>query len=228
MALKDLRPKLIAHIKNHSDYIRLNADLFKIHEGALLPYVVADMRKSFSEEYFKTIESRILPINILRRFIDKVSKAYVTAPIRTPSKARFKKTLKAYEHLYNINVNGSMADRWANLFKGFAWEIYTHNRSPRLRTIPFDRFLVYSTDKVEPMRETVFIKFMGKQVTQKSGGDSRLVETFYAYTDDEIDAFDMDGDDFADPDIASLGGVNPYGVIPFVYGNRSLVCCRSS
>ena len=179
------------------------------------------MRKSFSEEYFKTIESRILPINILRRFIDKVSKAYITAPIRTPSKARFKKTVKAYERLYNLNVNGSMADRWSNLFKGYAWEIFTHNRTPRLRTIPFDRFLVYSTDKVDPLRETVFIKFMGKQITRKSGGESRMVETFYAYTDEEVDAFDMDGDDFADPDILTLNGVNPYGVIPFVYGNRS-------
>jgi hypothetical protein len=180
------------------------------------------MQKSFSSEYFETIRNRILPINILRRFVDKVSKVYVTAPIRTPSAARFKKTVKAYEASLNLNVNGSMADRWANLFKGYAWELFTHNRSPRLRTIPFDRFMVWSGDKVDPMHETVFIKFAGKQKVFKSGGEAREMEVFYAYTDTEVDAFDADGDEFFDEDIKNLGGVNPYGVIPFVYGNRSL------
>lgn len=221
MALKDQRTVLLAHISQYREYLNHNANLFKIHEGALLPFVHADMKKSFTEDYFKTIESRILPINILRRYIDKVSKAYVTAPIRTPSKARFKKTLKSYEDCFDINTNGSLADRWANLFKAFAWEIFVHEGKPRLRTIPFDRFMVWSADKVDPMNETAFIKFMGKSQVMKSG-KLKDVEVYYAYTASEIDAFDSDGEDFRDDQIDALGSLNPYGVIPFVYGNRSL------
>lgn len=221
MALSDKREAILSYIKQHSGYLQHNANLFKIHEGGLLPFIVADMRRAFSDQYFSTIETRIMPINILRRFIDKISKAYLTDPIRTPSKRRFEKTLRAYENCFDMNTNGSLADRWGNLYKGFAWEIFHHNRKPRLRTIPFDRFMVYSDDNIDPMTETVFIKIMGKMRVQK-GKDMREVEVYYAYTDTEFDAFDSDGDAFTNDDIAMLGGVNPYGVIPFIYGNRSL------
>lgn len=221
MALSDKREVLLAFIKSKNQYLQHNADLFKIHEGGLLPFVAADMRKAFSEQYFSTIESRILPINILRRYIDKVSKAYLTDPIRTPSKKRFEKTLRSYEYCFDMNTAGMLADRWGNLFKGYAWEIFHHKGKPRLRAIPYDRFLVYSDDPVDPMSETAFIKIMGKMNVQK-GKDMREVEVYFVCTDTEFDAFDSDGDTYVSDEIVALGGVNPYGVIPYVYGNRSL------
>jgi hypothetical protein len=221
MALAEKREALVQFIKQHSAYLQHNHNLFKVHEGQLAPLVIEDMRKSFSAQYFSTIEGRLIFINILRRYIDKVSKAYATDPIRTTTNERYQETLAAYEKCFDMNTNGTLADRWGNLFKGYAWEIFHHKGKPRLRTIPFDRFMVYSDDAVDPMSETVFIKIMGKVKKDQATG-AREVDFYYAYTETEFDAFDSDGDAYLGAEVATLGGVNPYGVIPFVYGNRSL------
>jgi len=220
MALKDMRQELLQYIQQNQEYTKLNNDLFKIHEGNLLPYVKDAMKRSFSQEYYNAIESRIVPINILKRYIDKVSKAYATDPIRTASEERHAELLQKYEYAFNVNTNGSLADRWASLFKGYAWEMFIHKGMPRLRTISFDKFLVKSLDPVDPLSVDIFIKFMGERRVTKLK-DAKTVSIFHVYTNEEFDSFDSDGDDFNTPMTIDLMGVNPYGTIPFVYGNRS-------
>jgi hypothetical protein len=66
---------------------------------------------------------------------------------------------------------------------------------------------------ISPDEETIFIKFMGYR---SSDEDSLLL---FVYTNDEFDAFYMNGQE-ASEFLLENQGLNPIGVIPFVYGKR--------
>ena len=57
----------------------------------------------------------------------------------------------------------NMATENFNTYKNTWIEPYVVNGSPRLRSIPSDRFLVWSNDPVNDMEPTHFIKFLGKR-----------------------------------------------------------------
>jgi hypothetical protein len=232
MALKNKRDAILQCIRASKPYLDHNNDLFKIHEGGLLPYITAIMQAVLNVKYFSTIKHLIMPINILRRYIDKVSKAYAKTPTRKASVESAQDQIEQYVKWFKMKKNGPLADRWGNLFKGYAWEIFIHKGHPRLRTLAFNQFLPISEDPVDPMNVTIMVKFLGERLVTKHklgprGGktketEARKVDVYYVYTDDEFDAFDSEGDAYITPEIEKLQGKNPFGTIPFVYGNRSL------
>ena len=213
MALRQLRKTLLEHIANNGDYLAHNKEILAIYEGDLLPRVLAILEKTVSAQYFEAIKHRALPINILQRYIGKVATIYNKPPTRI---SNFQDHVDFYAENWELNENGNCADEYAYLFKGFAWEPYYKERMGKkeikLRTLPYDRFMVYSTSGEDPLEETVFIKIMGK--------DGRGKRYYYAYTNDEFDAFDEEGESVRDA-LEIANGVNPIGLIPMVYGNRS-------
>lgn len=216
MALRDRRKDIIAFVKDKAAYLRKNHEVLDIYEGNLLPYIDAIMQASLSENYYNAIKDRILPINVLQRYMDKVSCTYSKEPKRQ-SKSKNKANqdfVDYYKEKFCMDQSGQIADVYSNLFKAFAWEPYVDkNGQPALRELPFDSFMVMSDSKTNPEEETVFIKLMGKK------GDSDDSMLLHVYTDDEFDAFYMDESE----DSASLldnQGVNVIGTIPFVYGKR--------
>lgn len=226
MALRDLVPELLRHINEHNDYIEHNKKLFEIYEGDLKKHVLIDMERSLSSNYFEKIKHRVLPINVLKRIIDKSAKVYSDKPERIFSSNE--ELAEDYEKIMEVDVNANDADEFSHLFKGYAFEPYFDEREgvPRLRVIPYDRFLVWSDDKIDPTNVTVFIKFMGKKSVLvpnrrfRSGYETQMRQVYFAYSNDEFWAFDDRGDDYM-PAMEENEGENPFGVIPFVYGNRS-------
>lgn len=210
--LKDRRQEIIDYVKKHRRFIEHNATVLDVYEGNLRQYIEACMRASLSSEYFEKIQSRILPINILQRYTDKVSSTYNKPPSRKSELSQ--EAVDFYSDLFELNVSGSIANTYATLFKGFAWEPYINMKGvPALRELSFDKFLVMSDSEVNPEEETIFIKFMGK----KSDKEESL--KLHIYTDTEFDSFYMDGAE-ASEDLVLNQGLNPIGVIPFVYGKR--------
>ena len=218
MALKDKIPQFLKHINDHKLYLAHNAVMLDIYEGNLRPYVEASLKASLSEEYFTRIQERLVLINVLRRITQKVSKAYITKPQRTASVARSQADLDVYITALDLDARMQRADEYTSLFKGYALEPFANKGRAYMRTLPFDRFLPFSDDPVDPTCMTAFIKFMPKRVVEKNG-DSRIVDIYHVFTDEEFLSFDSDGDTVAE-DMALNQGVNPYGTIPFVYGNR--------
>lgn len=210
--LKNKRRQIIEHIKSHSEFIKCNTEALNIYEGNLLPYIDHILRMSLSPNYYNSIKDRVLPINILQRFIDKVSTTYSEPPQRrSESNQDF---VDFYVKALSLNQSGHIADSYSNLFKGYAWEPYVDKSgAPALRELPFNSFMVMSDSLVNPEEETIFIKFMGNQ---SSDPDSMLL---HVYTDNEFDAFYMNGSE-ASEYLIDNEGVNPIGVIPFVYGKR--------
>jgi hypothetical protein len=214
--LKDKRKSIIEYVKNHRSFLKRNAEALDIYEGNLLPYVDAIMQKTLSPQYYQPAKERILPINILQRYIDKVSTSYEKEPLRRSASdnVRVNEFVEFYKNQFGMNVSGQICDQFSNLSKGFAWEPYVDlNGKPQLRELSFDKFLVMSDSLVSPEEETIFIKFMGYKTNDE---DSLLM---FVYTNEEFDAFYLNGKE-ASEFLVDNQGLNPIGVIPFVYGKR--------
>ena len=210
--LKDKRREIIQYVKDHRNFVMHNYEVLDIYEGNLLQYVNKCMQSSLSPQYYNAIKDRILPINVLKRFIDKVSTTYSKAPQRISDNAQ--EFIDFYANELDLNVSGGIADTYSNLFKGYAWEPYINKAGkPALRELSFDKFLVMSDSAVNPEEETIFIKFMGK----KSNDEDSLL--LHVYTNDEFDAFYLNGAE-ASEYLVENQGINVVGRIPFVYGKR--------
>lgn len=216
--LTDRIDVLFEYIKKNTNYLEHNAEAFDIYSGNLKPYVEKIMKESLSENYFNQIKSRIMPINILKRLIDKTSKVYCSPPIR---KSNLQEFIDYYSQELDIDNSMNAADEFSNMFKSYALEPYIHENKPCLRVLPSDRFLVYSDDPVDPLRVTVFIKIMGNRLVYNSKtGKNEVRNVYYFYTDEEFLALDSKKELYKSVMIDNQG-LNPYGVIPFFYGNRS-------
>lgn len=216
MALKDKVPALLQYIKSNSNYLEWNHEILDIFQGNLKPYVLKIMKSTLSENYYDRIKSRVIPINVLRRITDKVAKSYIDHPDRIVPD-QFEDDMDYYETQFCMDSTMLKSDEYASLFKGYALEPYLHQGVPKLRVLPFDRFLPYSDDPIDPSCMTVFIKFMGKV---KVHGQLVQRDLFYAYSADEFYAFLDNGDMYPDAMVENQG-INPYGVIPFFFGSRS-------
>ena len=212
--LKNKRNEIIKYVKDNADFLNKNSEALNIYEGNLLPYVDNILRSSLSANYYNAIKDRVLPINILQRFIDKVSTTYSKAPSRLSLIPKEQEFVDFYASAMDINQSGSIADAYSQLFKGYAWEPYIDkNGTPAIRELSFNSFLVMSDSLTNPEEETIFIKFMGKSSDSE---DSMLL---HVYTDTEFDSFYMSGQENT-ADLVDNEGVNVIGVIPFVYGKR--------
>ncbi len=212
--LKDKRDQIISYVKKHAPLLKQNAEALDIYDGNLKPYVDTILKNSLSETYYSAIRDRILPINILQRYVNKVSTTYSKPPRREAKSEADKKFLEYYEKKLSINNSGMLADVFSHLFKGFAWEVYVDkDGNPALRELSFDRFLVMSDSKESPEEETIFIKIMG----QNSHQDGSIL--LLVYTNEEFDAFYMNGHE-ASEYLEDNQGINLYGTIPYVYGKR--------
>lgn len=224
--LVDRINELLEYISCHDDYTEINDELLEIYEGDLAPKVLGILKSTLSEDYYKTIASRVIPINFMPKFIDKMAQVYSVSPVRTcGSEQAF---IDNYEKMLDINAEMSLADEYANIFKGYALEPFVdHMGKPSMRSIPFNQFLVKGEDPKDRRRPTTFIKFMGvyerhEDCPRTGTTTKKEAEWYIAYTEFEIMAFDADKnymghitEDLVD------GKVNPIGRIPFVYGNRS-------
>lgn len=212
--LKDKRNEIIAYVKQNAHFLEKNREALNIYDGNLLPYVDRILQTSLSANYYNAIKDRVLPINILQRFIDKVSVAYSKPPSRLSENEKNQEFVDFYAKKLSIDQSGTIADSYSHLFKGFAWEPYVDkNGEPSIRELAFDSFLVMSDSIVNPEEETVFIKFMGK----KNDSDDSLL--LHVYTDTEFDSFYMSGQENTQ-DLVDNEGINVIGTIPFVYGKR--------
>lgn len=208
------RAMIIAKVKEHINFLKVNAQKLDIYEGNLLPYIDQIMRTSLSPQYYNAIKDRILPVNVLQRYVEKVSVAYSKGPVRKTEDKLAKEFLDYYSKQLDINTSGMVADSYAAMFKGFAWEPYiTDDGEPKLRELPFDRFLVISDSKVNPEDGNIFVKILGDP--NDINGDCLL----FAYTEKEFDAFYMNMNTAYDY-LETNDGVNQFETIPFVYGKR--------
>jgi hypothetical protein len=231
--LRELVPDLLQHVRRHKEYLEYNNRLMLVHEGQLRNEIEDSMRAELSPAAYAKAIKRVPSINLLVRIIDKLSRVYSEPVLRSTDRPSDMELLDYYVDEACINERMAAANRMLNLHKCVALEPYARNGKPHLRVIPAHQFLVFSDDPTDPLCPTVFIKIMAKEwknvpFTDRDGrktdrNETREVDIFYVYSDDEFLVLDSDGT-VRDDKMSALGngeGVNPLGTLPAVYVNRS-------
>ena len=213
--------EITAHVKSQNQTLQHNHILFDIYEGSLLPYIEQDLRNQLSPSSYAMAKNRIPPINVLKRLVDKVSKIYQQRPSRMVQDGSDSDSelLAWYEMQMMLDQKLNISNEFFNLFKSSLVEVFLHNGTPSIRSIPNDRFTVWSNDAVDPTNPTHFI--VVDDVKRLKDGTSTMI--LRVYTDDEFVIVDDRGEIQHDrmEAIGNPDGINPFGIAPFVYVNRS-------
>ncbi len=218
--------EILKYIDSKTNFLTFNETIFNILEGELIYYVNEALKKQLlSESAYDSAKEGISPINIIKKFRDKLTKLYASNVVRTATVNG--ETSDSDQKIIDWYVNNLDLNKHFNNFNGFLnttkmafIEPYlTTENSPKFRTIPSHQFLVYSDDPVEPNKPTVFIKIMGKQVFIKNGQKVEL-DVYFLYSKEEFLAINSDGD-IISKYTEKNEGLNVYGVIPGAYGNTS-------
>lgn len=209
---------ILKKVKSLTPTLEHNRILFDIYEGQLLEYVEQDLAKQLSPESYNVVCSRIAPINVLKRVVDKLSTIYARPPKRKIKEGTGSKQdedlLAWYEDKMSVNATMNIANELFNLHKTTTLEPYVDQGLPKLRGVPSDRSVMLSNDPIDPTRPTIWVKFMGKQ--KVAGQDKDIL---YIYTDNSFDVVTLDGQRLNLPD--NIDGENPINKIPSVWVNRS-------
>jgi hypothetical protein len=221
-SLKDRIGEFIDKIQDMNEFYCHNEEVLDIYEGNLLPKVEKLMQETLDDRYYKQIKHRVLPINFIQKIIDKLAKSYADSPMR---KAEDQEFIDYYTKALDLDQAMMLAEEYSHLNKGYALKPKLTNKGKlKVDVLPYDKFLVIADDHSDQMCPTVFIEFLGKTerqiVDENQKENIEIVEEYIAYSDTEIIAFDNSGS-LIPSYTEALGDMNPIGMIPFVYGNRS-------
>ena len=216
--MEDFIKELLRHISDNSYKIEFNKNMLDITEGDLVGHIRMTLSKQLSSA--KNVDAamqRCAPINVWSKIVKKLSKLYATPPKRLTTNTTDQDLVEHYE---KQGINKVMADTNFN-YNNYKWtsiELYEDAKEEKLkfRSVSSNLFLPYSDDKIDPMRVTGIIKFMGMQKCDDGNHRSK----FWYYSKDTFIAFTDNGQLYK-PDMELNEGENPFGVIPFEYLSMS-------
>jgi hypothetical protein len=221
--MAELVDRFLATIKEQTPTVKHNEDLLCILEGDLLKFIVQQFKEEFKEaDSLHQIEPRIAPINFLKRIIDKLSKIYSETPKRkiVDGTDQDQELLEWYVEQMEFDAVMNLGNEFFNTFKNNLNQVYVVNGQPKVRAIPNDRFYVFSDNKIDPTIPTHIILPMGYRSKYKEQErKTSQVDSYVVWSDTEVYAFDSEGEVY--PFLDSGEFTNPFGVMPFMYVNRS-------
>lgn len=234
--LSKMVPEILEHIQANQEYLQFNLRVFNILEGQIKREIEASLRQEIlSPSALSRCLQRIPALNILQKTTDKLSKVYIEAPVRKADKSADQEVMDSITKISSLDTALMQANRLLTAQNSCAIEPYVQDRQQRFRALPNHTFLPYSDDPINPLRMTVFIKFLGSETivdyttTGKDGTNKeqskenvRVVDIVQLFSDDEIIVMDTSGR--VRPDIMEkmgLDGSNAFGVIPQTYINSS-------
>ena len=202
---------------------RSRADLAVHHktldllEGNLEEYVLESLKRQLSPRVFQYAKERVVPINIMPRYVEKLTNIYQTGVVREVQggSQSDQDLLSWYQKELDINERMHIGNRLFNACKSALIHPYITGDEPKIRVIQNDRFVVCSDDPVDPTRPTMVILL--------AGVDDRNREIYWVYTAEDFAVVLSDNsiDYRAMEEMERGDGINPYGVLPFVYVNSS-------
>jgi hypothetical protein len=216
---------LLEHIRDQAPVLQHNKDILCILEGDLLSFIEQHLSAEFSPESFAAIKPRISPINFLKRIIDKLSKIYQNSVQRVvvDGNDRDEELLDMYIKSFAMDSIMNTGNEFFNAFKVNLNQTFLDEEGmPRLRAIPNDRFLVFSTNKIDQTVPTHILLPFGQNIIKAKGPreHDRLIDVWKVISEEEIYLLDAEGNRSTEPEI-NPNGINPFGVLPFMYANRS-------
>lgn len=240
--LAKLLPEIIDHYNRYVEYLEMNRRLYEIFEGQLLEEVKKSLQKEIiSPAAFARACERIPSINIMRKSVDKLSKVYIENPVRHADNEQDAEMMQNIVRSSNFNNCMTTCNMYLNMHRMFAVEPFVNKGEQQFRVLGGHQFLPYSDDPSDPGNMTVFIKLLGNELVKTAPRfdedgkkttteeEIRTVTVLALYSDDEFLIVDTGGAIRKDK-MRELGinisnesdtSQNPFGRIPFFYGNKS-------
>ncbi|MGV8130656.1 MAG: hypothetical protein ACP5N7_00975 [Candidatus Pacearchaeota archaeon] len=195
--------KIFRYIESKKVQLDYEEQIFEILEGDVSKYLNMALKNQLNEKAAEEAIQRSCPINILRKIVDKLSKIYSKGVLRIANNPNNQELVDKYSLV--VDDFFTEANHQFNAYKRCGIEIYHDVDSEEIgfRTIPSYLYLVHSSDLVNPLKMTEFIKV--------------FADKYLIYTDESLVAYDMNGSEVP----TKSGGINEYGIIPFAYISRS-------
>jgi len=213
---------VVQQVTNAKFDLEINCKTLDILEGNLEPYVLKALERQLSPRVFAYAKERMVPINILPRYVEKLSNIYQTGVSREVMNGDQSDSdlLAWYEEELCPNKVMHLANKLYNACGSALIHPYAYEDGIDLRVIANDRFVVVSDDPVEPTEPTMVILLAGK--------DKENREIYWVYTEDEFLVIKSDEsiDYQAMAEFGIADGINPYGELPFIYVNSSSLRLR--
>jgi len=197
---------VLKKIKDNQENFVVNKMLFDILEGQLFDKVDNALRNSYiSTRAYKVASRQIAPINIIAQITNKLSKIYSTGVARVASNQTDQEIMDYYVSEMNLDANMSEANRFYNTMKSSAVEPYLNNRNPKVRVIAPHQFIPISFNVTTPNEMDGFVKIINEDL-------------MFIYTNEKFIAINGNGEKINE---YSQDEINPYGVVPQTYINKS-------
>ena len=229
-------PEIVEHINRYESHRDFNFRIYKMLEGELREEIEKSLRREIiSTAAFRRAVERIPTINVLSRAVDKLSKAYIEPAKRKSGNAVDEDIMEALAKVGCYDQVMHQAQRYMNAQWMTAIEFFLDEGVQKIRALPGHTFLPFSDDPVNPLKMTVFIKFLGVErdnvgtIADDKGNinnfdqEPRETDIIALYSDDEFLVIDSTGSIREDKmaEFGAADGRNPFGVIPFCYINTS-------
>jgi arsenate reductase-like glutaredoxin family protein len=216
-----IRKKIGKIWENDENHRRCNCKtLSELYEGAIRKHVEYRIKSEIKDKKEQEeIASRILEIEIVKRIVDKLAKAYKDNPVRRLCDATPIDEEMFEWYLENINFDelGRTIDKNYNNYKEALVQCIFHLKSqkPRVKIWEPSEYIAVTDDTQDISNATIFVTHFGKSEDNE--------EMLFCVTEEEVWIQNIRGDLLKNEmsDRGNVDGNNLYGRIPFVYANRS-------
>jgi len=220
---KEFIKEKLEMINSQSYRVQRDADLkrFQIFNGNLYPA----MKEAILEEFKKveTVEAlcrRMVPINIIRKIVTKLAGLYVEAPIREASddNESDQVMIDLIEDSASLNSRMKEANRYFKLWKRNLIEPFVDDFGMiRVRNLPKHCYEVFSHSSLSPEIPDTIVKILKCDPAEPTKCE------YSFWTDQEFKIVNGNAEVLMDRMMAmnNPDGINPYGVLPFVYINEA-------
>lgn len=202
-------------IKKEKKSRNIELEKFLMYNGSVKSVVEKAIRAEFKrKETIKELMNRLVPLNIMKKIVDKLAGVYKEAPTRSVATEdkQEQETLDALEECLEINVMMKEANRDFKRSKKALIEIYRDDEDrPALRVIPPHLYRAFAIRKKKKSKPNVIVKI------------DEANETLYVWSDESYYITTMDGEVMKErlSELKNEQAQNDYGVLPFVYINES-------
>lgn len=198
---------------------KINNNLYELYEGAIRKHAMKRINKEFTDPKNQSeLSHRILEVDLVKRIVNKLSKAYSKSPNRKIIGMESDQELYDW-YVETMDLNNAMkrADKAFNNYKEFLIYPYFSERLqlPSLKIIDPFKYIAVSEDKDDDSVATTYAVLAGVLPNGK--------EKLYCADNERFWVQDSDGEILTD-ELDKLGnsdGVNIYGKVPYIYGKNS-------
>lgn len=194
--------------------------LSELYEGAIRQHVEKRIKDEIKDQgQQREIGRRILEIDIVKRIVDKISKAYCQNPMRNLVGGNENDALMLEWYMKNINFDkiGQNIDKNFNNYKEALTQCIFHIKKqiPMVKLWEPSEYIVVTDDYQDETNPTIFVTYHG-QSDQKE-------DLLFCTTDNEIWIQNIRGDLLTGEmnSIDNLDGINMYGKLPYIYAKKS-------